>query len=216
MKLEEVQPENTLSAQLGALFLEANEVFSEVCQRGRRYTTARMISEVLNIVKLKNIANRVLEASEPSKSNREIVSDVLNIVQPKKIAERIEASKPSRSSSPITTDMVGFVETLLDCTMSCLNREHGCHHGSAMLLGLPKPVDGYVSDPSEVVYLCRIRDGCGSHFAECYSHFAECYSHFGESEQLSASVLEQKLQPLRVLFILAAKWCTEHESMMRL
>ncbi|KAJ8569774.1 hypothetical protein K7X08_006351 [Anisodus acutangulus] len=173
MKLEEVQPVNALSAQLGALFLEAYEVFSEVYLHGKRYTTGRMISKVLNIVKLENIADQVLEASEASRSNRQIVSEVLKIVKPEKIAERIEASKPSRSSSQITTEMVGFVETLLDCTMSCLTREQGCHHG--------------------------IRDGCGSHF--------------GESEQLSASVLEKKLQHLRVLFMFTAKWCVEHESM---
>ncbi|MCD7449478.1 hypothetical protein HAX54_052634 [Datura stramonium] len=83
--LEKCYPENGISKQLRPLFLEAHDGFSEISHTtGRSPYTIKMISSVLKIIKLENIAGR------------------------------IKASKPSRSSSRISMNMVGFVKVLLD------------------------------------------------------------------------------------------------------
>ncbi|XP_006348601.1 putative late blight resistance protein homolog R1B-23 [Solanum tuberosum] len=89
--LKNAHPENGISTQLKALFVEALGVFSEngsqVNEQGETSDDAiRMISKVLKIIRLENIA------------------------------ERIKTSKPSRSSSLlITLEMVESVVALLDC-----------------------------------------------------------------------------------------------------
>ncbi|WMV28827.1 hypothetical protein MTR67_022212 [Solanum verrucosum] len=113
-KLEEDFPENTISTQLGALFQQAHDGFSEICTHMDQRYTIKM-TKALKIIKLNNIAERLEAASKPSISTREMISEVLKILEPKNIGERINASKPSTSSSQITTmEMVRFVAFLLD------------------------------------------------------------------------------------------------------
>ncbi|TMW88929.1 hypothetical protein EJD97_017884, partial [Solanum chilense] len=99
VKLEEVFPENTISIQLGALFQQAHDGFSEICTYTDQHYPIIM-TKALKIFTLNNIAARLEAASKPIISGREMISEVLKILKPEKIAERIEASK---SSSQITT-----------------------------------------------------------------------------------------------------------------
>ncbi|XP_049349517.1 putative late blight resistance protein homolog R1A-4 [Solanum verrucosum] len=101
-KLEEVQPENTISTQLGALFQQARDGFSEICNpMTKSYTKA------LKIIKL--------EASKPSISTRKMILEVLKKLRPWGICRRIRKSNPSTSSRQIITmEMVTFVNILLD------------------------------------------------------------------------------------------------------
>ncbi|KAH0671170.1 hypothetical protein KY289_025663 [Solanum tuberosum] len=113
-KLEKVFPENTISTQLGALFQQAHDGFSEICTHMDQRYTIKM-TKALKIIKLNKIAERLEAASKPSISTRKMLSEVLKILEPKNISERIKASKPSTSSSQITTmEMVRFVDILLD------------------------------------------------------------------------------------------------------
>ncbi|KAH0754211.1 hypothetical protein KY290_024481 [Solanum tuberosum] len=119
MKLEEVLPENTISTQLGALFQQAHDGFSEICTHMDQHYTIKM-TKALKKIKLENIAERLKAASKPSTSTRGMISEVLKILKPENIAERIKASKPSTSSSQITTmEMVRFVDVLLDYVKDC-------------------------------------------------------------------------------------------------
>ncbi|KAG5604650.1 hypothetical protein H5410_026142 [Solanum commersonii] len=114
VKLEEVHPENTISTQLGTLFQQAHDGFSEICTHMDQHYTIKM-TKALKKIKLENIAERLKAASKPSTSTRGMISEVLKILKPENIAERIKASKPSASSSRITTmEMVRFVNFLLD------------------------------------------------------------------------------------------------------
>ncbi|XP_016488690.2 putative late blight resistance protein homolog R1B-16 isoform X1 [Nicotiana tabacum] len=116
-KLEQVQPENAISAQLGALFVEAydgsSEIWSHMDQCQWTCTIRMMISKVLKIIKLENIAER-LKPAKPSTSTSPMILEVLKITKPENIAKRIKASKPSSSPGLITMEMVGFIEVLLD------------------------------------------------------------------------------------------------------
>ncbi|KAH0675426.1 hypothetical protein KY285_023227 [Solanum tuberosum] len=119
VKLEEVRPENTISTQLGALFQQAHDGFSEICTHMDQHYTIKM-TKALKKIKLENIAERLKAASKPSTSTRGMISEVLKILKPENIAERIKASKPSTSSSQITTmEMVRFVDVLLDYVKDC-------------------------------------------------------------------------------------------------
>ncbi|KAH0675412.1 hypothetical protein KY285_023213 [Solanum tuberosum] len=114
-KLEEVQPENTISTQLGALFQQAHEGFSGICNPMDQRNTSRMTKVLKILIKLDKIAERSTTASKSSKSTKEMILDVLEILDPDNIAEQIKASKPSTSSSQIITmEMVRFVDFLLD------------------------------------------------------------------------------------------------------
>ncbi|KAH0672216.1 hypothetical protein KY285_023205 [Solanum tuberosum] len=107
-KLEEVRPENTISTQLGALFQQAHDGFSEICNSMNKSYTIK-ITKALKIIKLEKIAERLEPASKPS------ISEVLKILDPWRISRRIRKSKPSTSSRQITTmEMVRFVNFLLD------------------------------------------------------------------------------------------------------
>ncbi|XP_049404980.1 putative late blight resistance protein homolog R1A-4 [Solanum stenotomum] len=101
-ELEEVFPENTISTQLGALFQQAHDGFSEICNpMTKSYTKA------LKIIKL--------EASKPSISTRKMILEVLKKLRPWGICRRIRKSNPSTSSRQIITmEMVRFVNILLD------------------------------------------------------------------------------------------------------
>nr|XP_009790398.1 PREDICTED: putative late blight resistance protein homolog R1A-4 isoform X3 [Nicotiana sylvestris] len=99
--LEKRYPENGISGQLRPLFLEARDGFSEICSRFPRFNLT---------IKMGNIAEK-FKASKASKL--QMISEVLKIIEHETIAKRIRASKPSRSSSRITMEMVGFVESLL-------------------------------------------------------------------------------------------------------
>ncbi|XP_016492709.2 putative late blight resistance protein homolog R1B-12 [Nicotiana tabacum] len=101
-QLERVHPENSISAQLEALFVKALEGFPDKDQHGRCYT---MISKLLKITK----------ASEASRSTSQMIAEVLEIIKLENIAEQIKASNPSRASIPmITRKMLDFADTLLD------------------------------------------------------------------------------------------------------
>ncbi|WMV28842.1 hypothetical protein MTR67_022227 [Solanum verrucosum] len=92
VKLEEVHPENTISTQLGTLFQQAHDGFSEICTHMDQHYTIKI----------------------------GMISEVLKILKPENIAERMKASKPSASSSRITTmEMVRFVDFLLDYVKDC-------------------------------------------------------------------------------------------------
>ncbi|MCD7452926.1 hypothetical protein HAX54_018753 [Datura stramonium] len=100
--LEELHPANGICGHLRPLFLEARDGFSMMCSH----------SSVFHFtIKLENIAEK-LKASKASRSTRQMIPQLLKIIEPENIAKRIKASKPSRSSSPITMEMVGFVESL--------------------------------------------------------------------------------------------------------
>ncbi|KAH0675417.1 hypothetical protein KY285_023218 [Solanum tuberosum] len=75
-KLEEVFPENTISTQLGALFQQAHDGFSEICTYMDQRYTINMTKE-LNIIKLNNIAERLEAASKPSISTRDMNPRIL-------------------------------------------------------------------------------------------------------------------------------------------
>ncbi|CAN4121930.1 unnamed protein product [Withania somnifera] len=102
-QLERVHRQNTISVQLEALFVKALEGFPDKDpQPGRCYT---MISKLLKIIK----------ASEASRSTSQMISEVLEMIKLENIAEQIKASKPSRVSIPmITRKMVAFIDTLFD------------------------------------------------------------------------------------------------------
>ncbi|KAH0674446.1 hypothetical protein KY284_025533 [Solanum tuberosum] len=95
-KLEEIRPENTISTQLGALFQQAHDDFSKICNHMNKSYT---ITKVHKMIKPENIAERLTAASNLSG----MILEVLKILKPDNIAERIKASKPSTSSSRITT-----------------------------------------------------------------------------------------------------------------
>ncbi|PHT33411.1 hypothetical protein CQW23_25211 [Capsicum baccatum] len=87
--LEAAHPENEISAQLRDIFIETCAVIFEICshmnnQAGSTSGFIIMISDLLKIIRLENIA------------------------------ERIKAAKPSRSSSPITMAIVGSIVALVD------------------------------------------------------------------------------------------------------
>ncbi|OIS95828.1 putative late blight resistance protein -like r1b-14 [Nicotiana attenuata] len=87
--VENAHPENWISVQLRALFMEALHEIYTICshmndQAGETSDTIGMISKLLRMIQMENIA------------------------------ERIKASKPSRSSSLIMIEMVGSVVALLD------------------------------------------------------------------------------------------------------
>nr|XP_016439419.1 PREDICTED: putative late blight resistance protein homolog R1B-23 [Nicotiana tabacum]XP_016439420.1 PREDICTED: putative late blight resistance protein homolog R1B-23 [Nicotiana tabacum] len=87
--VEMAHPENGISVQLRALFMEALHEIDTICSRmndqaGETSDIIGMISKLLKMIQLENIA------------------------------ERIKASKPSRSSSLIMIEMVGSVVALLD------------------------------------------------------------------------------------------------------
>ncbi|WMV28107.1 hypothetical protein MTR67_021492 [Solanum verrucosum] len=76
--LEKDHPENGISTQLKALFVEALGVFSENgCQVNEQGETSddaiRMISKVLKIIRLENIAERV-KTSKPSRSSSLLIT----------------------------------------------------------------------------------------------------------------------------------------------
>ncbi|MCD7472621.1 hypothetical protein HAX54_013902 [Datura stramonium] len=101
-QLERVHRQNAISVQLEVLFVKALEGFPDKDQPGRCYT---MFSKLLKIIK----------ASEASRSTSQMISEVLEIIKLENIAEQIKASKPSRLSIPmITREMVAFIDTLLD------------------------------------------------------------------------------------------------------
>ncbi|MCE5166509.1 hypothetical protein HAX54_021018, partial [Datura stramonium] len=75
-KLEEVRPDNTISTQLGALFRQAHDGFSEIYTHMDQPCTVRMmISKVRKIIKLENIAERLKAASKPSRSTSGMISE---------------------------------------------------------------------------------------------------------------------------------------------
>ncbi|XP_060214920.1 putative late blight resistance protein homolog R1B-17 [Lycium barbarum] len=99
-QLERAQRKNAISAQLEALFEKALEGFPEK-DPSVYYKT---ISKLQKIIKA-------------SKSNSQMISKVLEIIKLENIAEQIKASKPSKVSIPmgkITKKMVGFIDTLLE------------------------------------------------------------------------------------------------------
>nr|XP_016492710.1 PREDICTED: putative late blight resistance protein homolog R1B-12 [Nicotiana tabacum]XP_016492711.1 PREDICTED: putative late blight resistance protein homolog R1B-12 [Nicotiana tabacum] len=200
-KLEEVHPKNTISAQLGALFVKAHKGFSEIPphikdQHRRRYTIRTLISDVLGKFKLVNTAEP-LKASEASRSTSQIISDVLEIIKLENIAKRMEASKPSRSSCRISTEMVRFVRTVLDCTASCLYRVHHRAPESVLKKKLP-----YLR-----VFLTLTAERCIEHesMKDFFTHVEDvaytaanlCLSEFDSNRDSKFSKLLKRISPFR-------------------
>ncbi|KAH0669051.1 hypothetical protein KY289_023544 [Solanum tuberosum] len=71
VRLEKVFPENTISTQLGALFQQAHDGFSEILKL--KIIKLNNIAEVLKILKPKNIDERI-KASKPSTSSSQITT----------------------------------------------------------------------------------------------------------------------------------------------
>ncbi|PHT67465.1 hypothetical protein T459_26952 [Capsicum annuum] len=87
--LEAAHPENEISAQLRDIFIETRAVIFEICSHmnNQAGSTSGFII---------------------------VISDLLKIIRLENIAERIKAAKPSRSSSPITMAIVGSIVALVD------------------------------------------------------------------------------------------------------